>query len=119
MPQHTRRGPTLVLMAATLWGTTGTAQALGPDGISPETGALGRIAGGGAVRLVSGGEAAGVDGAGLAFAFGAGLAWAVYLVAAKALFETHPPVFVAGVVFAGAAGLLGPFPLVAHTARPA
>ena len=203
MPQHTRRGPTLVLMAATLWGTTGTAQALGPDGISPETVALVRMAGGalllgyaalrretvplralagwplilgvaamagsqplfftglertgvavgtivtigsgpilagllawvvrrerpgrrwalatvaavgGAVLLVSGGEAAGVDGAGLAFAFGAGLAWAVYLVAAKALFETHPPVFVAGVVFAGAAVLLAPFAVVADTA---
>ncbi len=195
---HTRRGPTLVLLAATLWGTTGTAQALGPEGISPETVALVRMGGGalllgyaamrrdtiglhvllgwplfwaiaamagsqplfftgvartgvavgtivtigsgpilagllawivrrerpdrrwavatvaalaGAVLLVSGGEAAGIDSIGLACSLGAGLAWAVYLVSAKSLFEAHPPVFVAGVVFAGSAVLLAPFAL--------
>jgi DME family drug/metabolite transporter len=62
----------------------------------------------GAVLLLSGGESAGVDPGGLLFAFGAGLAWAIYLVAAKSLFEAHPPVFVAGVVFAGAAVALLP-----------
>jgi DME family drug/metabolite transporter len=200
MPSPTRRGPTLVLLAATLWGTTGTAQALGPEGISPETVALVRMAGGalllgyaflrhdtipvralmgwplvfamaalassqplfftgvartgvavgtivtigsgpilagllawvirgerpdrrwvvataaamaGTILLVSGGESAGVDASGLAFAFGAGLTWAVYLVAAKVLFEAHPPVFVAGVLFAGAAVVLAPVALVA------
>jgi DME family drug/metabolite transporter len=41
-----RRGPLLVLAAATLWGTTGTAQALGPDGISPATVAFVRMIGG-------------------------------------------------------------------------
>ncbi len=41
-----RRGPLLVLGAATLWGTTGTAQALGPEGINPETVALVRMVGG-------------------------------------------------------------------------
>ena len=69
----------------------------------------------GAILLVSGGQAAGVDGAGLALAFGAGMAWAVYLVAAKALFEAHPPVFVAGVVFASAAILLSPFAVIGDT----
>jgi DME family drug/metabolite transporter len=195
MPQHASRGPLLVMLAAAIWGTTGTAQALGPDGISPETVGWVRMAGGalligyaasrhatvpyrslrgwhlyvaiaamaasqplffngvartgvavgtivtigsgpilagllawvfrrerpdrrwvvatsaaisGALLLVSGGEAAGVDGVGMAFSLGAGLAWAVYLIAAKALFEIHPPVFVAGVVFAGAAVLLSP-----------
>ncbi len=39
-------GPLLVLAAAALWGTTGTAQALGPDGISPGTVAAIRMAGG-------------------------------------------------------------------------
>jgi DME family drug/metabolite transporter len=36
----------LVFMAATLWGTTGTAQALGPDGITPLTVAFTRMLGG-------------------------------------------------------------------------
>lgn len=39
-------GPLFVLLAAALWGTTGTAQALGPDGISPLTVGLIRMAGG-------------------------------------------------------------------------
>jgi len=199
MPQHSTRGPTLVLLAATLWGTTGTAQALGPEGISPETVSLVRMVGGalllgyaalrretvplrslpvwpllialsalaasqplfftgvartgvavgtittigsgpilagllawliraerpdrrwvvataaavlGAVLLVSGGESAGVDLAGLAYSFGAGITWAVYLVAAKVLFQAHPPVFVAGVLFAGAAVVLSPMAVV-------
>jgi DME family drug/metabolite transporter len=195
MQPHTERGPLLVALAAALWGTTGTAQALGPEGISPQAVSGLRMAGGalllgyaflrrdtvplrrligwplfwciatmavsqplfftgvertgvavgtivtigsgpilgglvawlvrrerpgrrwfiatllaliGAVLLLSGGESAGVDPGGLLFAFGAGLAWAIYLVAAKSLFETHPPVFVAGVVFAGAAVALSP-----------
>lgn len=199
MGARTASGPLLVLAAATLWGTTGTAQALGPDGITPETVALVRMIGGallllhavvrrqtvplrtlwgwplffalatmagsqplffggvartgvavgtivtigsgpilagllawvvrrerpgprwpvatvlavgGAVLLVSGGDAAGIDPVGLLFAGGAGLAWAVYLVAAKSLFEEHPPVFVTGVVFAGAAVILSPVLLV-------
>ncbi len=199
----TTRGPLLVALAAALWGTTGTAQALGPEGITPETVGWLRMAGGsllipfafwrrstvsvrallgwplllcvttmavsqplfftgvartgvavgtivtigsgpilagvlawivrrerpggrwvvatvaglvGAVLLISGGEAAGVDPVGLLFAFGAGLAWAIYLVAAKALFEAHPPVFVAGVVFLGAAVALLPVLFVADTA---
>ncbi len=41
-----KRGPLLVFGAATLWGTSGTAQALGPDGITPETVALVRMLGG-------------------------------------------------------------------------
>ena len=36
----------MVFGAASLWGTTGTAQALGPDGITPETVALMRMLGG-------------------------------------------------------------------------
>lgn len=193
-------GPILVLAAATLWGTTGTAQALGPDGITPVTVAAVRMAGGamllayavarrataplrammgfplaaavgsmaasqplfftgvartgvgvgtivtigsgpilagllawvvrgervgrrwaaataasvtGAVLLVSGGEAAGIDPGGVAFALGSGCAWAIYLVSAKALFDRHPPVFVAAVVFTGAAVVLAPWFLVA------
>jgi DME family drug/metabolite transporter len=39
-------GPLLVLAAAALWGTTGTAQALGPDGITPGTVAAVRMVGG-------------------------------------------------------------------------
>lgn len=184
-----------MLGAATMWGTTGTAQALGPAGITPETVGFIRMVGGallllvamvsgrtgrvrdlppvslflaiatmassqplffggvsrtgvaigtvvtigsgpllggllgwivrreplsrrwwvatglglaGAVLLVSGGEAAGVDGVGLVFALGAGCAWAVYLVAAKAVFEQADPVFAAGVVFAAAAVVLAP-----------
>lgn len=46
-----RRGSLLVLMAASLWGTTGTAQALGPDGITPETVALIRMLGGSLLLL--------------------------------------------------------------------
>ena len=34
-PTASPRAPLLVVAAATLWGTTGTAQALGPDGASP------------------------------------------------------------------------------------
>lgn len=195
-----RRGPLLVLAAATVWGTTGTAQALGPEGITPETVALIRMLGGslllihsvragttspirllprvplllaiaamatsqplffggvartgvaigtivtigsgpllagllawlvrresisgpwlaatglsivGAVLLVSGGESAGIDGTGLMFALGAGLMWAVYLVWAKAVFETADPVFAAAVIFAGAAVVLAPTALLA------
>jgi drug/metabolite transporter, DME family len=197
------RGPALVLAAAALWGTTGTAQALGPEGITPVTVATVRMAGGatllfvalvrgaaaplrslpllplagavaamalsqplfftgvartgvavgtivtigsgpilagalawairgervgirwaaatvvsvmGAVLLVSGGRAAGVDLSGVGFALGAGLAWAVYLVAAKSLFERHPPVFVAGVIFAWSAVVLAPWFVAADTA---
>lgn len=39
-------GPALVLLAASLWGTTGTAQALGPEGITSATVGLVRMAGG-------------------------------------------------------------------------
>ena len=41
-----RRGPLLVFGAATLWGTTGTAQALGPEGITSATVAFVRMLGG-------------------------------------------------------------------------
>ena len=44
-------GPLLVLAAAALWGTTGTAQALGPEGISPATVAVVRMAGGATLLL--------------------------------------------------------------------
>lgn len=40
-----------MLAAATLWGTTGTAQALGPDGISPATVSVVRMAGGATLLL--------------------------------------------------------------------
>ncbi len=46
-----RRGPLLVLAAATLWGTTGTAQALGPEGITPEVVAFVRMIGGSILLL--------------------------------------------------------------------
>lgn len=196
-------GPILVLLAACLWGTSGTVQAIGPDGIAPETVSLLRMAGGallvpygmlrrttvpirslmgwplliailtmaasqplffsgvartgvavgtivtigsgpilaglfawvvrgempgrrwtvatiagviGTVLLASGGDAAGIDLAGMLFALGAGFTWAVYLVAAKDLFASDAPVFVAGVIFAGAAVVLSPMALVAETA---
>jgi DME family drug/metabolite transporter len=196
-------GPVLVLAAATLWGTTGTAQALGPDGITPTSVAVIRMAGGatlllyavavrrtvpirtmwgwplavaiftmaasqplffsgvartgvavgtivtigsgpilaggiawavrrervgsrwvvatvvsllGAVFLVSGGEAAGVDGVGVGLNLAAGLVWAIYLTAAKQLLDEHPPVFVAAVVFTGAAILLSPGLFIASPA---
>ncbi len=48
-----QRGPLLVLGAATLWGTTGTAQALGPEGINPETVALVRMVGGSLLLIYS------------------------------------------------------------------
>lgn len=46
-----RRGPLLVFGAATLWGTTGTAQALGPEGITPETVSFIRMLGGALLLL--------------------------------------------------------------------
>ena len=194
-----RTGPLLVLAAAALWGTTGTAQALGPEGITPETVAVIRMAGGstlvayavmrrntvpvrslppvalavaiaamaasqplffagvertgvaigtvltigsgpiiaglmarvvrgeplsrrwvvatvvavaGVLLLVTGGEAAGVDPVGVGFALASGIAWPTYLLAAKALFDDAPPVFVVGVVFTGAAIVLSPFLVV-------
>jgi drug/metabolite transporter, DME family len=202
-PRTAGHGPALVLVAAALWGTTGTAQALGPEGITPVTVAAVRMAGGatlllvalsrgataslralprlplgaaiasmaasqplfftgvartgvavgtivtigsgpilagalawavrgervgarwvtatamsvtGAILLVSGGAAAGIEPVGVGFALAAGLAWAVYLVAAKSLFDRHPPVFVAAVVFAGAAVVLAPWFFAADTA---
>lgn len=200
---HRSIGLWLVLGAASLWGTTGTAQALGPDGISPFSVAAVRMLGGallvgyaflrgehgslrrlppvatviaiaalagsqplffggvdrtgvaigtiatigsgplfagvltrivrreplgrrwafatvlsviGAFLIATGGEDAGVDGVGLGLALGAGLAWATYLVAAKTLFDDHPPVWVAGVLFSGAAVLLSPALFVADVA---
>jgi DME family drug/metabolite transporter len=202
MSRTATAGPLLVLGAAVLWGTTGTAQALGPEGISPTTVSVVRMAGGatlvlyamlrrrsvplrgmwgwplvaaigsmaisqplffsgvdrtgvavgtvvtigsgpilagvmawvvrgetvglrwglataisvaGAVLLVSGGEAAGIDLTGVGLNLAAGLAWAIYLTAAKSLLDQHPPVFVAGVVFTGAAILLSPGLLFADT----
>src|SRR3989304_2613770 len=44
--RRTATGPLLVLAAAALWGTTGPAQALGPEGITPGTVAAVRMAGG-------------------------------------------------------------------------
>ena len=203
MRRRISSGPALVLAAATLWGTTGTAQALGPDGITPTTVAIIRMAGGatlllyavlrrrsvsiramwgwplawavftmaasqplffsgvartgvavgtivtigsgpilagiiawlvrrekvgsrwmvatvvsllGAVFLGSGGEAAGIDPVGIGLNLAAGLVWAIYLTAAKSLFEDHPPVLAAGVVFTGAAVLLSPGLLIASPA---
>lgn len=50
--EHDRRGPLFVLAAAVLWGTTGTAQALAPDGAHPvSVGAL-RLMLGGLVLLL-------------------------------------------------------------------
>ena len=47
MPRREVSGALIVLLAATLWGTTGTAQALGPDGITPVAVSALRMAGGG------------------------------------------------------------------------
>lgn len=49
-----RTGPGLVLVGAALWGTTGTAQALGPEGITPETVSVLRMTGGATLLLVAG-----------------------------------------------------------------
>ncbi len=49
-----RRGPLLVFAAAAVWGTTGTAQALGPEGITPETVALIRMVGGSLLLVYAG-----------------------------------------------------------------
>lgn len=46
MPRREVSGALTVLVAATLWGTTGTAQALGPDGITPVAVSALRMAGG-------------------------------------------------------------------------
>jgi len=48
-----RRGPLLVFGAATLWGTTGTAQALGPDTITSASFAFFRMLGGALLVLVA------------------------------------------------------------------
>lgn len=50
--QRTAGGVWLILMAAVLWGTTGTSQALAPTGASPVTVGAARLAVGGAVLLV-------------------------------------------------------------------
>ncbi|NBB91172.1 MAG: EamA family transporter [Spirochaetes bacterium] len=47
-------GPLLVLAAAVLWGTSGTAQALGPAGATPLVIAIVRVGLGGAVLLICG-----------------------------------------------------------------
>lgn len=44
-------GPILVVVAAALWGTTGTAQALGPPGITPESVGAVRMAGGATLAI--------------------------------------------------------------------
>lgn len=50
--QRTAGGVWLILMAAVLWGTTGTSQALAPTGASPVTVGAARLAVGGTVLLV-------------------------------------------------------------------
>src|SRR3954463_12931924 len=47
----------LVLLAAVCFGTTGTAQALGPDGLAPAGGGAARILVGGALLVLLGGTA--------------------------------------------------------------
>jgi drug/metabolite transporter, DME family len=51
MPRREVSGALIVLMAAALWGTTGTAQALGPEGITPVAVSALRMAGGGLLIL--------------------------------------------------------------------
>ena len=48
-----RRGALLVVAAATLWGTTGTSRALGPDSASPTSVGAVRLALGGSILLVA------------------------------------------------------------------
>jgi len=53
-PQRPARGMAFVFAAAALWGTTGTAQALGPDGVHPTSVAAVRMSLGGALMLALG-----------------------------------------------------------------
>ena len=109
--QNDRRGVWLVLAAAVLWGTTGTAQALAPTGASPLTV--------GAVRLAIGGLAL------LALAlwrgaFRGGRPWPLAATAlAAACIAGYQVTFFAGVASTGvAAGTLvaiGSAPVLAGT----
>lgn len=95
------RGPALIVGAAVLWGTTGTAQALGPDGADP--------LGVGAVRLLLGGVA--LLAVGLAGGGGRAVRGAVaarrlpfgYLAATVVGVAAYQPLFFTGVREAGVA----------------
>lgn len=95
------RGPALIVGAAVLWGTTGTAQALGPDGADP--------LGVGAVRLLLGGVAllaAGLAGGGRRNVRDAVAARRLppgYLAATVAGVAAYQPLFFTGVREAGVA----------------
>jgi DME family drug/metabolite transporter len=84
-----------VLAAAVLWGTTGTAQALGPDGTRPIAVGAARILVGGAVLLAV---------AALRGTLAAGRPWPLRPVLAAALaMAVYQPLFFSGVRLAGVA----------------
>ncbi|MFQ5967315.1 MAG: DMT family transporter [Acidimicrobiia bacterium] len=95
MPSPGRRGSLLVLAAAMLWGTTGTAQALGPSSSNPLAV--------GAIRMVVGGVALVL----LATAKGAVAHWPEWrrgsVMVAGVAMAAYQPLFFAGVLRAGVA----------------
>src|SRR3972149_6336122 len=92
---RTATGPVLVLAAAALGGTTGTAQALGPDGITPGGVAAVRMIGGATLLVYAFRRRATVP---LRSLIGPALVWAV---AAMAISQ---PLFFIGVSRTGVAG---------------
>ncbi|HKE99435.1 MAG TPA: EamA family transporter [Actinomycetes bacterium] len=94
-PRAQAQGRLLVLAAAALWGTTGTAQALGPDGLDPlAVGAARMLVGGAALLAVA--WAAG--------ALGGARAWRpLPLLAAGVAMAAYQPLFFSGVRLAGVA----------------
>ncbi len=139
-----RPGPArlLVLGAAICFATTGTAQALGPDGVSPVQVGAARVGLGewaltrrppgarwvvatalaalGVVVLAAGGgggAAGSLDPLGIAASLGAGASYAVCTLASKRLLlDGHGPDAVMGMLFGVAAVLLTPVLLAAGTA---
>ena len=104
----TRRGYVFVLLAAALWGTTGTAQALGPETSNPLTV--------GALRMVVGGVGLAVVGAS-SHHLHSGTWLRPPVIAGGIAMATYQPLFFAGVartgVAAGTLVALGTAPLLA------
>src|SRR5215213_8242387 len=106
----------LVLLSAVLFGTTGTAQALGPDA-APVTVGAARIAVGGVLLLVLGGGPASADPLGIMLAVVSGSGYATYTILAKrALRRGHAPERVMAAAFALGALLLLPVLALGDTA---
>src|SRR2546429_269085 len=90
----------MALGAAVLWGTTGTARALGPANAAPLAV--------GAARIALPDAAASIDPLGLLLTLAAGAGYAVYATATKRLLASADNVAVAALAFGGGAVILIP-----------